>query len=193
LIELLEKSSLLSLNSNNYQKKPQILSEVFFIYNTMRIFTNYKNFCEAKLSDLLRVKGDSDLSNELNKIKDKEFDLTQKLPKKIILDNDSLLRISWYDTFKHDLVKKIKERTSFSSIDHFIEYLKEKLIDIFPYMLGKELFRSGRYSIFLEEYNISIIIEFDLNKNMNDNYFIGIITVLPGRKGDNIIRFIDIN
>ena len=60
-------------------------------------------------------------------------------------------------------------------------------------MLGKELFRSGRYSIFLEEYNISIIIEFDLNKNMNDNYFIGIITVLPGRKGDNIIRFIDIN
>lgn len=159
----------------------------------MRIFTNYKTFCEAKLSDLLRVKGDSDLSNELNKIKDKEFDLTQKLPRKIILDNDSLLRISWYDTVKHDLVKKIKERTSFSSIDHFIEYLKEKLIDIFPYMLGKELFRSGRYSIFLEEYNISIIIEFDLNKNMNDNYFIGIITVLPGRKGDNIIRFIDIN
>ena len=46
---------------------------------------------------------------------------------------------------------------------------------------------------YLKEYNISIIIEFDLKKNMGRNYFINVITVLPGRKGENIISFIDID
>jgi hypothetical protein len=59
-------------------------------------------------------------------------------------------------------------------------------------MCGKELYKKGRYSIYLKEYNISIIVEFDLNKNMGKNYNISIITILPGKKGNNIVKFIEL-
>ena len=157
----------------------------------MRIL-NFNLYCEARLADILNIKGDSELAKELQKVKELEFDLNSKLPTSIILKNQSILKLKWYDTATHDLVKKIKERTSFASIEHFIEYLQNKLTEVFPYKLGKELFKTGKYSIYLKEYNISIIIGFDLNKNMNDSYFINIVTILPGRKGNNIVRFIDI-
>jgi hypothetical protein len=59
-------------------------------------------------------------------------------------------------------------------------------------MCGKELYETGRYSIYLKEYNISILVEFDLKKNMGKNYNLRIVTVLPGKKGSNIVRFIEI-
>ena len=89
-------------------------------------------------------------------------------------------------------LKKIKERTSFRSVDHFIEYINGIFSLIFPSMCGKELYKKGRYSIYLKEYNISIIVEFDLNKNMGKNYNISIITILPGKKGNNIVKFIEL-
>jgi hypothetical protein len=58
--------------------------------------------------------------------------------------------------------------------------------------VGKELFKSGKYSIYFKEYNITIIIGFNLSKNMGDDYNIDIVTILYGRKGHNIVRFIDI-
>lgn len=157
----------------------------------MRVL-NFYLFCEARLADILNIKGDSELAKELQKAKEEEFDLNSKLPTSIVLQNQSILKVKWYDTATHNLVKKIRERTSFGSIDHFIEYLQNKLTEIFPDKLGKELFRTGKYSIYLKEYNISIIIGFDLNKNMGQSYFINIVTILPGRKGNNIVRFIDI-
>jgi hypothetical protein len=59
-------------------------------------------------------------------------------------------------------------------------------------MCGKELYKKGRYSIYSKEYDISIIVEFDLNRNMAINYEISIITILPGKKGNNIIKFIEL-
>jgi hypothetical protein len=157
----------------------------------MRIL-NFELFCEARLGDLVNIKGKGDLSDQLKKLKEVEFDLSQKLPKQITLESDQILKVNWHDTATHNLVKRIKERTSFRDIDHFIEYLSKKFTDIFPWMVGKELLNSGKYSIYLKEYKISIIIGFDLKRNMGENYFINILTVLPGRKGENIQRFIDI-
>jgi hypothetical protein len=157
----------------------------------MRIL-NFNLFCEARLGDLVNIKGEGDLSDQLKKIKNTEFDVSQKLPTQITLESGQILKVKWNDTFTHNLVKRIKERTSFTDIEHFIEYLSEKFTEIFPWMVGKELLSSGKYSIYLKEYNISIIIGFDLKRNMGENYFINILTVLPGRKGENVVRFIDI-
>lgn len=156
------------------------------------LIKKYNLFVEARLSDILNIKGESELAKQIAKIKEEEFDTLQELPNQINLDNESTLRINWYDTASHNLVQKIKERTTFASINHFVEYLQKKLTEVFPYMLGKELFKSGRYTIYLKEYNVSIIIGFDLNKNMGKSYYINIITILPGKKGNNIIRYIEI-
>lgn len=157
------------------------------------IIKKYNLFLEARLSDLITsIKGDSDLAKQIIKNKEEEFDLLKKLPNYIQLDNNSKLNLNWNNTVAHDLVLRIKERTSFSSVDHFIEYINEIFSLIFPSMCGKELYKKGRYSIYLKEYNISIIVEFDLNKNMGRNYNISIITILPGKKGNNIIKFIEL-
>jgi hypothetical protein len=155
------------------------------------ILKKFKLFCEVRLADLANIIGTGDVSDRMKEIKEKEFDISQKLPTSINLKNGSILKIKWNDNATHNLPKRIKERTSFGDIDDFIEYLKEKFIEIFPDKVGKDLFQTGRYSIYIKEYNISFIVYFDLNKNMR-NYFINIITVLPGRKGNNIVKFIDI-
>jgi hypothetical protein len=157
------------------------------------IIKKYTLFLEARLADLItNLKGDSDFASQISKAKEEEFDLKKKLPKEIKLDSDSKLNLNWYNTATHDLVKKIKERTSFGSVDHFIECVQEIFSLIFPSMCGKELYKKGRYSIYSKEYDISIIVEFDLNRNMAINYEISIITILPGKKGNNIIKFIEL-
>ena len=49
------------------------------------ILTKYKLFIEARLSDVLNIRGDSELASEIRKIKDAEFDLSKKLVKFITL------------------------------------------------------------------------------------------------------------
>jgi hypothetical protein len=159
----------------------------------MKVIVNFEKFLEARLADLVNIKGFGQLSDELNKFKNQEFDITKDLPKSIMLDNKSFLKVIWYDTVSHNLVKRLKDRTSFADVNHFIDVFTDKMNLVFPWMIGKELNKKGRYTIYLKEYNISIIIEFDLKKNMGRNYFINVITVLPGRKGENIISFIDID
>ena len=157
------------------------------------IIKKYNLFLEARLSDLITsLKGDSDVASQIIKAKEEEFDLRKRLPNSIQLNNNSKLNLNWNNTATHDLVKRIKERTSFKSVDHFIEYIQEIFSLIFPNMCGKELYEDGRYSIYLKEYRISIIVDFDLKKNMGKNYNISIFTILPGKKGNNIIRFIEL-
>jgi hypothetical protein len=160
------------------------------------IIKKYNLFLEASIGDLMKIKSndldESELLKHINRIAKKEFDINQQFPKEIDLKDDCTLRVKWYNTATHNLGKRIKERTSFKSLDDFIEYLQSVFNIIFPDKCGKELFEKGRYSIYLKEYNISILIEFDLNKNMGNTYYIDVVTILPGKKGDNIVRFIEI-
>ena len=157
------------------------------------IIKKYNLFLEVRLSELITsLKGDPDAVSQINKSKEKEFDLLKKLPNSIQLNNNSKLNLNWNNHTGHDLVKRIKERTSFENVEHFIEYIREIFNLIFPSMCGKELYETGRYSIYLKEYNISIIVEFDLKKNMGKNYNLIIVTVLPGKKGSDIVRFIEL-
>lgn len=161
------------------------------------IIKKYKLFLEARLADLLNIKGDSDLAKEMSKIKDAEFDITKKLVrfvtlKKRVNNKKIQFEISWNDTAKHNLVKRIKERTSFGSVEDFNQYFKGEFNNIFPDMVGKELISSGRYSLYSKEYNFSIIMDFSIDEYIDGIYDVNIVTILPGKKGNNIVRFINI-
>lgn len=161
------------------------------------IYTKFKKFLEARLSDVLKIKGDSELASQIKKIKDAEFDLTKKLVKFITLkkrvNNRKLqFEIVWNDTATHNLTKRIDDRTSFASVEEFNQYFKNEFNRIFPDMVGKELYTTGRYSLYSNEYNFSIIIYFNLDEYTDGIYEVKVITILPGKKGNDIIRFIDI-
>jgi hypothetical protein len=130
-------------------------------------------------------------------IKDAEFDLNKKLVKLITLkkrvNNKKIqFQINWNDSATHNLVKRIKERTSFGSVEDFNQYFKGEFNRIFPDMVGKEIYVSGRYSLYSKEYNFSMIINFNIDEYADGIYEVDIITILPGKKGNNIVKFIDI-
>ena len=161
------------------------------------IIKNYKLFLEARLADLLNIKGDSELAKEMQKIKDAEFDINKKLVRFITLkkrvNNKKIqFEINWNDSATHNLVKRIQERTSFNSVEEFNQYFKDQFNKIFPDMVGKELLSSGRYSLYSKEYNFTIIIHFDIDEYSDGIYEVRIITILPGKKGNGVIKFIDI-
>jgi hypothetical protein len=161
------------------------------------IIKKFKLFLEARLADLLNIKGDSDLAKEISILKDSKFDISKKLVKFITLNqrvNNKKIQfqINWNDTAKHNLTKRIEKRTSFGSVEEFNNYFKDEFNKIFPEMVGKELFKNGVYSLCSKNYNFSIIMYFNIDKYINGNYQVNILTILPGIKGENIIRFIDI-
>jgi hypothetical protein len=161
------------------------------------MITSYKLFLEARLADLLKIKGEGDLAKELTKIKDSEFDISRKLVRFITLkkrvNNKKIqFEILWNDTAKHNLVNRIKERTSFNSVEEFNEYFKSEFNKIFPNMVGKELPSTGRYSLYSKEYNFTIIMDFSIDEYIDGIYEVKIITILPGKKGNDVIKFIDI-
>ena len=161
------------------------------------IFTKFQLFIEARLSDVLNIKGDGDLVKQMTKIKDAEFDVNKKLVRFITLKkrvNNKKIRfeIEWNDSATHNLVKRIQERTSFNSVEEFNQYFKDQFNKIFPDMVGKELLSSGRYSLYSSEYNFTIIMHFDIDEYVDGIYEVRIITILPGKKGNDVIKFIDI-
>jgi|Laugresbdmm110sn_1035088.scaffolds.fasta_scaffold103682_1 hypothetical protein len=161
------------------------------------IITKFDLFCEARLADVLNIKGSGDLVKQMTDIKDAEFDLNKKLVKLITLkkrvNNKKIqFEINWNDSATHNLVKRIKERTSFGSVEDFNQYFKGEFNRIFPDMVGKEIYVSGRYSLYSKEYNFSMIINFNIDEYADGIYEVDIITILPGKKGNNVVKFIDI-
>jgi len=161
------------------------------------IITKFDLFCEARLADVLNIKGSGDLVKQMTDIKDAEFDLNKKLVKLITLkkrvNNKKIqFEINWNDSATHNLVKRIKERTSFGSVEDFNQYFKGEFNRIFPDMVGKEIYVSGRYSLYSKEYNFSMIINFNIDEYSDGIYEVDIITILPGKKGNNVVKFIDI-
>lgn len=160
------------------------------------IITKFDLFCEARLADVLNIKGSGDLVKQMTDIKDAEFDLNKKLVKLITLkkrvNNKKIqFEINWNDSATHNLVKRIKERTSFGSVEDFNQYFKGEFNRIFPDMVGKEIYVSGRYSLYSKEYNFSMIINFNIDEYADGIYEVDIITILPGKKGNNVVKFID--
>ena len=151
--------------------------------NIRRILKEYLE--EARLSDLLRVTGDkNDLHAYIEKEKSKEFEIDRELPTQLTLKkryNNKKIKVyfNWFDNSKHDLKKRIKERTSFRTITEFAEEFNNSINYILPDELGDGISENGRYAINISEYNITIIFSIDLDKFYSQQIDINIITVLP--------------
>lgn len=146
------------------------------------------DFNEARLADLIK-----DLPKEFSPPSEKsDVKLVSQHTCKQRLNNKKIkFKIKWFNTAEHDLVKRISQRTSFESIRHFNEVFKKFLDIIFPNMVGKELLSSGKYSFYLEEYNISLIIYIDIDNIIKNNVNeILVITILSGNNGINILKTI---
>lgn len=140
---------------------------------------------EARLSDLLTLKGDkSNLHSYIEKEKSKEFEVDRNFPTEMTLKkrfNNKKIKVyfSWYDTSKHDLKKRIIDRTSFKTISEFAEIFKEVINKIFPEQLGISINENGRAGIGIMEYNISIIFDIDIDNLDKNEIKLNILTILP--------------
>lgn len=158
---------------------------------------DFESFNEARLSDVLNIKGDGDISDRIKKAKERQFDLDRKLVslitlKKRVNGKKIQFKIEWNDSATHDLVKRIEERTSFVSVEEFNEFFKGFINRIFPDKVGKDVY-DGKYAFYSVEHNITIIIEFEIKRYEKGDYGIRVVTLLPGRIAKNIVDFIDIN
>jgi len=154
------------------------------------MITNFEKYNEARFSDVSKLSlGNGELYTQLKSEIDREFDIDKKLIKYITLNkriNSQKIRfiVDYYNTAKHDIYLKLKERTSFKSVEEFNDLLKNMLNFLIPDKLD-ELFRSGKYAVYFVEHNISIIFNFDINDYLKEEPYIKIKTLIS-QLPDNI-------
>lgn len=160
-------------------------------------------FVEARFFDLVNLKNNVGVSNVEQTIKnfqEMEFDSSKELIKHIKLDNkmgDEVIKmkIEWNNSASHNLIKRISNRTSFISVEEFNEYFKNIINKLFPQEVGKIFFKSGIYSLYDKEHNMTIVIYIDtIAFTEKGRYKIKVLTVLPGRKekDNTTVKIIDI-
>jgi hypothetical protein len=152
-----------------------------------KILKEYVELEEAKIRDLLSF-DDSYEGNIARQIKthtDSEFEEDKPLITFVTFNrrfNNKKIRgvIDWFNTSKHNLYKRIKERTSFLNISEFNEVFKSAMNYIFPDSIGGVIRNNGRYGLYLKEYNITIIFNVNFKNVLKGEIKINVITVLPG-------------
>lgn len=161
----------------------------------MKFLRSWKKFEEVRLSDVLKVSGESEYANVIKDISKSDFDDDSELIDHINLKGEFMsrkikLRVRWNHNEKHDMIRRIKDRTNFNSTSEFNEYFEEKMQKVFPHMIGKEINENGRYVIYDKELKLSIIIDINVDDFIKKLiYKIFVFTVVPlERSGKNIVK-----
>lgn len=161
----------------------------------MKFLRSWKKFEEVRLSDVLKVSGESEYANVIKDIIKSDFDDESELIDHINLKGEFMnrkikLKVRWNHNEKHDMIRRIKDRTNFNSTSEFNEYFEEKMQKVFPHMIGKEINENGRYIIYDKELKLSIIIDINVDDFIKKLiYKIFVFTVVPlERSGKNIVK-----
>jgi hypothetical protein len=161
----------------------------------MIFLKSWKKFEEVRLSDVLKVSGESEYANVIKDISKSDFDDDSGLIDHINLKGEFMnrkikLRVRWNHNENHDMIRRIKNRTNFNSTSEFNEYFEEKMQKVFPYMIGKEINENGRYIIYDKELKLSIIIDINVDDFIKKLiYKIFVFTIVPlERSGKNIVK-----
>lgn len=161
----------------------------------MIFLKSWKKFEEVRLSDVLKVSGESEYANVIKDISKSDFDDDSGLIDHINLKGEFMnrkikLRVRWNHNEKHDMIRRIKDRTNFNSTSEFNEYFEEKMQKVFPHMIGKEINENGRYIIYDKELKLSIIIDINVDDFIKKLiYKIFVFTIVPlERNGKNIVK-----
>jgi hypothetical protein len=147
----------------------------------MKILT-FKLF-EAKLADVLKTNVD-----KFKEYTNREFKYGE-LKKYIMLNNNKVKNIRYYDNEKHKLISRIKERTNFDSVDEFNKILDKALNKV---LNNKRLFnklrKPGDYNLYLEDYNLSIIFFYSHTEYFENNTIV--IKTIVNRLMDQKMNYI---
>lgn len=161
----------------------------------MIFLKSWKKFEEVRLSDVLKVSGESEYANVIKDISKSDFDDDSGLIDHINLKGEFMnrkikLRLRWNHNEIHDMIRRIKNRTNFNYTSEFNEYFEEKMQKVFPYMIGKEINENGRYIIYDKELKLSIIIDINVDDFIKKLiYKIFVFTIVPlERSGKNIVK-----
>jgi len=145
----------------------------------MDFLYNYDIFLEVRLFDVASIIGtgitfDDDINDKFIKYKT----LSQRINK-----NKIRIEINWFHTAEHDIIKRLKERTSLNSITELNALLDSGLDDL--YLNKNFINKFGIYSIWFSEYDFSIIVNFKINN-------INIITIKHGKISYNVKDVIEL-
>ena len=153
---------------------------------------------EVRFSDIVKIKNsDSEIDSNIHRMASKAKDFSGKLSTGIPLKSSKqgspeIVWLYYNDTAEHDLRKRISERTNFKSIDEFNYFLREFLNEVFPTEVDNLFNQTGRYSLYSIEHDFSLIVNFNYEKWTKGRKELNIITLLPGRKGLEVLDIIDI-
>ena len=145
------------------------------------MITKFNIFEEVRLSDVANIIGghiefDDDDDNKFLKFKT----ISKRINNKKIR-----LSINWNHSLKHDLLKKLKERTSFKNISELNDLIEKGLDELF--IKNINYIDNNTYSLWFSEYNFSVITNINLK-----NSEINIITILQGQVAYNVKNVIEI-
>lgn len=147
----------------------------------MENLLDYKLFVEVRLSDVASIIGDKNLFD--TDISDDDFLKFKTISKRI--NNEKIrLTLTWNHTLQHDLIKRIYERTNLKSVSELNTLLSNGLDELYINHLSY-IDTANRYSLWFSEYDISIIVDIEYDKNN-----INIITILHGKSTQNVKNII---
>jgi len=147
-------------------------------------FTEFCNESKVRQISTIKTKNDSDLSKELKRKISDSFIEDCPFVKKITY-NDKIINIKWNDTEYHNLISRLKNRTSFTSVGEFNDVFIKTIESIIPKELGKKINKTNIYDLYLKYNNITIVVkinypEFLQNPRVYVVSIIGGVTTLFG-------------
>jgi len=154
----------------------------------------YKFLEEVKLGDISRFKLDPDNKKSIdikNRItyknlydeKFKKYITTKKYYK----GKKIQWVVNWHHDVYHDLIERLDKRSSIKSISEFNDIFVDVVNKLLPeYLINGEIKLSGKYSIYLNDYNISLILYLNIVK-----FEITTISIINGINYDKCLKLFD--
>ena len=160
----------------------------------MKYIESFDLFCEARLSDVSKSK-DEYINSHLNKEFNKDTTLTNNVD---LIKFNEKLKVKWYDKEYHNIIKKIKDRTSFKNISEWNEFFSEIMNNLFETHFDI-IHETGEYNISkdidvclaITEYNLYLLMSIDFEKLFNAPE-VFIVTLLPNKCKDKNELFLEV-
>lgn len=141
----------------------------------------------AKLRDILKTK-DKELSIKCNK----NFINNERLIYDIFLErHNKHIFLKWNDNENHDMIQKIKTRTSFCSTSEFNDFMEFAFNNFFDEKL-KYITKNGRYSLYFPNNKFYLIINIKYD-NIFSKYTLIYISTITLSSSDNMTDSFEIN
>lgn len=139
---------------------------------------------ESRFSDLATITriGNTTEDDEFYKTArsnvDNSFIKDESLIEKVYCHNPrKVVRIKWNSSTTHNIVQKIKERTTHRSVSEFNDIFQQVIESIIPSEIGNQIDRSGTYALYLNEHHYYILIEIDYNRIFDTSPMIFVVTI----------------